>query len=491
MNLGKTRGRTTGATRSRYWPILAAIAQEAIQVMTTALRSYAPAHRVSVRAAPTQTLRVGPTPVLALIGAGAVVVIGLWWKNTTTMTGPGDWLTNAGRITGLLAGYAVVILLGLMARVPALERGIGTDRLSRWHAMGGRYTVSLLVAHGAFITWGYAVSAQTGVVEQGRTLLAYRDVLLATIGGGLFLVVGAVSARAARRRMSYEAWHLIHLGTYVAIALSFLHQFSFGADFAANWQARVVWGTFYAVVTALLLWYRLITPIRQAFRHRLRVEGVRREGPDVVSVYMTGRHLPDLNAEPGQFFRWRFLTRTGWWASNPYSLSAPVAGRRLRITVKEAGGHSAQLAELRPGTRVMATGPYGAFTSGVRRRRKVLLIGAGVGITPLRTLLETLPARPGDLTLIYRARKMTDLVLRSEIEEIAADRGVRVHYLVGSRDQLGGDPLSTEQLRRLVPNLRHHDVYLCGPVELTTAAIRAVREAGVSRRRIHHESFEF
>ena len=74
-------------------------------------------------------------------------MLALWWHDTPAVTGFGDWLTNAGRITGLLAGYAVVVLVALMARVPALERGVGTDRLARWHAMGGRYTVGLVVAH--------------------------------------------------------------------------------------------------------------------------------------------------------------------------------------------------------------------------------------------------------------------------------------------------------------------------------------------------------
>ena len=59
------------------------------------------------------------------------------------------------------------------------------------------------------------------------------------------------------------------------------------ASRVAGWGRSEVDG----VVTVLLLWYRVFTPIRQAFRHRLRVEGVRMEGPDVVSVYLTGRRL--------------------------------------------------------------------------------------------------------------------------------------------------------------------------------------------------------
>src|SRR3954454_22856618 len=131
---------------------------------------------------PAPPVRAHPTAVLTLIAAGAAASIGLWWHDTTAMHGMGDWLTNAGRVTGLLAGYGVVVLVALMARIPPLERGVGADRLARWHAMGGRYTVGLVVAHGLLIIWGYAVSAHTGVIAQTRTLLlSYPDVLAASV----------------------------------------------------------------------------------------------------------------------------------------------------------------------------------------------------------------------------------------------------------------------------------------------------------------------
>jgi uncharacterized membrane protein len=120
---------------------------------------------------PIDRTRAHPTAVLLTILAGAVATIGLWWSDTTSIHGVGDWLTNAGRITGLLAGYAIVVLVALMARIPALEHGIGADKLARWHSMGGRYTVGLVVAHALLITWGYAVTAHTDVVSQTRTLL--------------------------------------------------------------------------------------------------------------------------------------------------------------------------------------------------------------------------------------------------------------------------------------------------------------------------------
>lgn len=433
-----------------------------------------------------------PGAVLAAIAAGALATLALWWHNTPSVHGLGDWLTNGGRITGLLAGYAVVVLVALMARIPPLERGIGADRLARWHAMGGRYTVSLVVAHGLLITWGYAVSAHTNVVSQTKTLLtSYPDVLMATVAGLLLVGVGIVSARAARRRMRYETWYYLHLYTYLAVALAFSHQFATGAEFMNNRAARLVWGGMYAVVAAAIVWWRFVTPVRQALRHQLRVQSVRQETPGVVSIVLTGRHLDELDALPGQFFRWRFLTRGMWWASSPYSLSAPSRPDRMRITVKSLGDHSRALARIRPGTRVVAEGPYGALTAARRSRRKVLLIGAGVGITPLRALFQTIPAAPGDLTLVYRASRTSDVVFRRELEQLAQRRGANLHVVVGRRAELGYDPLSATALRRVVPDLAAHDVYLCGPAGMSATVLASLRAGGVPRRHIHHESFEF
>ena len=220
---------------------------------------------------------VQPSLVLAVVAAGATATVLLWWHNTASIHGVGDWLTNAGRITGLLAGYGVIMLVALMARLPPLERGVGADRLARWHAMGGRYTVGLVAAHAVLITWGYAVTAHTNVVSQTKTfLLSYPDVLMATVGGLLLLGVGLVSMRAARTRMRYETWYYLHFYTYLAVALAFSHQFADGAQFMDNLAARLVWGGTYAAVGAAILWYRFATPTLQAFDHRLRVDSVRR-----------------------------------------------------------------------------------------------------------------------------------------------------------------------------------------------------------------------
>jgi predicted ferric reductase len=436
----------------------------------------------------TSRLRASPTVVLAIIGTGLLAILVLWWSDTPAVHGLGDYLTGAGRILGLMAGYGVVVLVALMARLPPLERGVGADRLARWHAMGGRYVVTVIVAHAVLITWGYAVSAHEGLIsEAGTLLLSYPDVLMATVAGLLFVGIGLVSARAARRRMSYDTWYYLHFYTYLAIGLAFSHQFADGAAFAGSLKARFAWSALYGAVAALVLWYRVVNPVRSALHHRFHVVGVRRESADVVSVYIGGRNLNELQAEPGQFFRWRFLDRSLWWSSHPYSLSALPRPDVMRITVKDRGDHSRALARLSPGTRVLAEGPYGAFIP-ERTGRRVLLLAGGVGITPLRAMFAMLPP---PVTLIYRASRPEDVVFSDELNAIARDRGATVHYLLGSRDRLGLEPLSAQRLNHLVPGLHRHDVYVCGPAGMTGTAIAALRAAGVPRRRIHHENFEF
>jgi predicted ferric reductase len=429
--------------------------------------------------------------VLAAIYAGGLAVLGLWWKNAAVHN-LGDTLTNVGRISGLLAAYGFVVLVGLMARLPPLERGVGADRLARWHAMGGRYVVTLVTIHVLFITWGYAVTAHQSATTQAATFLtSYPDILAATIAFFLLLLIAAISARAARRKVSYEAWYYVHLLTYASIALAFSHQLSNGASFTGNQAARIFWTLMYAVVAGLIGWYRFVTPLWMYARHRFTVVDVREETDGVVSVYISGRDLDKTRAAPGQFFRWRFLSKELFWGSHPYSLSAMPGPDLLRITVKARGHHSGSMAHLRPGTKVIAEGPYGAFTPSLSGRR-VLMIAGGVGITPIRAMFAALPKRASEgVTLIYRASHPREIVFRQELDAIAADRNATVHYVTGSRAELGYDPLAPEEIGALVPGPQRCEAYVCGPNGMTQAAVESLRALGVKRRHIHHETFDF
>jgi predicted ferric reductase len=378
----------------------------------------------------------------------------------------------------------------LLARLPALERAVGLDRLSVWHRWNGHVCIDLVVAHVIFTVWGYSLMDKFTLGREISTMLGggvYPGMITATIGTVMLLGVVATSLVIVRRRLSYEWWYAVHLLAYAGIALSWFHEIPTGNELVLDRAAADYWRGLYLATLGILVVFRVGLPVLQLLRHRLRVADVIDEGPGVVSLRIVGSELGRLRAEPGQFFLWRFLDRRRVWSAHPFSLSAAPDGNALRITVKALGDHSGRLRDLRPGTRVLAEGPFGVFTEAARRRReKVLLIAGGIGITPIRSMVERMR---GDLVVVYRALSDEDIIFKRELDELAARGGLLVHYVVGDHRGDGAGLLSPEHLGELVPDAAERDVFLCGPPAMTDAIGRNLRAAGVPRRNVHIERF--
>ncbi|HZU80958.1 MAG TPA: ferredoxin reductase family protein [Acidimicrobiales bacterium] len=422
------------------------------------------------------------------LGMGAVIALAILSTSVGALRAPGGWATALGQLFGLVGTYLLLVMLLLIARIPAVERVVGQDRLVRWHRRLGAWPICLLVAHAVLVTVGYAQSARTGSLHQfGIFLRSYPDVLAATVGLALIVLAGVLSFRAARRRMRYETWWVVHLYTYLAIALSFAHQLANGQSFVGHPLSRLLWAAVWVATAGVVLWFRVLVPVARSLFHGLRVVEVRDEAPGVVSIVLAGRHLERLAVSGGQFFQWRFLTRELWWQAHPYSLSALPQPPYLRVTVKALGDHGQMLHRIRIGTRVAVEGPYGAFTRHALRGRRALLVAAGVGVTPLRALLEDLPAHVST-DVVVRASSSGELLFRTEIDRLVAKRGGRVHELVGSRRQF---PTDAVLLHSIVPDFFDRDLYICGPEGFTEQLVSSVRQFGFPEERIHYESFAF
>lgn len=404
-----------------------------------------------------------------------------------------------GRLAGLWSSDLLLVQVLLMARIPLVERAFGQDRLARWHRWTGFGSFWLMVAHIVLITVGYAGSARANVfVELWDMVLTYPGMLLATAGTLALIMVVVTSVRAARRRLRYESWHLLHLYAYLGVGLALPHQLWTGGDFLNSAASTVYWWGLYAVAAGALVGYRVGVPLWRSYRHRLVVERVVPEGPGLTSVYLSGRRLDALPVRAGQFFQWRFLDGPGWMRAHPYSLSATPYGRGLRITVKNLGDGSARVASLKPGTKVLIEGPYGKLTGESYPGGPVVLLACGIGVTPLLALLGELPYRPGEATVIYRARSEAELAFRGELDWFARHRGVRVVPLLGPRAErpswLPGqfaDHADAEALRQIVPTIARSRVYVCGPDAWTEAARAAARGAGVPAEHLHTELFSW
>lgn len=465
-----------------------------------ALRAHADSPHADPARAYRRRARRADVLVTALWSSGAVAVaLFLAAGGAGQFTSAAESITSLGIIAGLLGTDFVLVMLVLAARIPLLDRTIGHDRAIAVHRSLGKPALYLLLAHGALLLTGYGLSQGIDPIAEIGPMLALPDLPLAVLALGLLVTVVVASLVAVRRRLSYEVWHGIHLLSYLAVAGALPHQLSAGGILAEGTAQRTYWLALTALAFGSIAWFRFARPLIASLRHRVTVAAVTvvGPGPGAVSIQLTGRDLRRLGSAGGQFFIWRFWSRATWWHAHPISLSSMPTDFTARITVRDLGAGSAALAHLRPGTRVGFEGPYGLFTDAARTTRRLALVAAGIGITPIRTLLEDARFAPGEATVLLRATTADDTALWEEVRAIADAKGAAFYTSVGRRAHGDAAWLSTDDaargvtLQSVFPALAESDLYLCGPSAWLDAVEREARRSGVQAHRIHAERFDW
>ncbi|MEO7374250.1 MAG: ferredoxin reductase family protein [Terrimesophilobacter sp.] len=421
-----------------------------------------------------------------MIAAGFVGVLLMWWTDTSvSVTTPAQLANTIGELSGMLGGYLVCAQVLLIARVPWFEAAVGMDKLVSWHRTLGTTVVLLILTHiGFMITGGMLLDHATPWSEVFTILGSYPDMLPAFLGAAAFLAVGLTSARLIRNRLSYEAWYWVHLTTYLAIFLTFLHQLSAGVNFVSNPVNRVAWLLLYLGTASAVVTWRVLLPAAAAWRHRLRIDRIVIESSGMTSVWFTGRNLNEMGVHAGNFMLFRFVSWGHLLTAHPYSVSSVPEAGTLRITVGALGDHSRLIRDLRPGTLVLAEGPFGHFTADRASRKRILLIAGGAGIGPIRALAQDLMARGHDVVVVYRARSVDHLALLAELQAMT---GLSVIPVPGRRRELGYDPLSATALTRIVPDAGDREAFICGPEAMALQAETSLRRLRVPGRFIHRE----
>jgi predicted ferric reductase len=434
---------------------------------------------------------------MAVTSAAAAVSLYLSYGGLGDLTTVGGVVTSLGIVAGLIGTDLILVMLVLAARIPLIDRVFGHDRAMATHRSLGKPAVYLLLAHAVLLIFGYGISAGLNPVAETVSLWNVPDMPLAFIGLGLLLAVVVTSLVAVRRKFTYEFWYVIHLLSYAAVLTALPHQLSVGGMLAAGTGQRVYWVALYVVALGSIVAFRFIEPLVKSLQHQIRVTGVESLGSGVASIHMNGRKLKALGSSGGQYFIWRFWTGKTWWHSHPISLSATPTDTTARITVRALGDGTTRLGRIPRGTRVSIEGPYGLFTDAGRTSPKLAIVAAGIGITPVRALLEDSRVVPGETTILLRGSHEGENFLWDEMEQLAHDRGARFYSSVGPRARRAHGWLSARDiarkvtLRSIFPDLLNSDLYICGPQAWTDAVVADAKASGLPDHQIHTERFDW
>lgn len=390
---------------------------------------------------------------------------------------------------GLLAANMLLLQIVLIGRTIWLESTFGLDRLSIAHKWNGFAVIIFLVLHPVLLTLGYSIVNETTYLGQYMDFIYnWDDVLKAALGFWLILATVFLSITIVRKKLKYETWYYVHLFNYAAIALAFGHQMELGSPSRSLWFT-LYWLFLYAIA-GLIVAKRFLKPIWDLYRFDFTIEKVEQEGP-ATSVYIKGKNLHRFPIQAGQYMIFRFLQKGFWSEAHPFSLSIAPNDAHLRITAKGLGDFTNKMPQLIPGTKVLVDGPLGIFTANRTSNHKLLFIAGGIGITPLRSLAESLQSAKKDIVLLYANKTQKDIVFLDELNELGKHSQLNIKHILSDEEVKGYEHgwLDKDKLAKLVIDLKDRDIYLCGPPSMMKAVRQALHELGVPKSKIFYEKF--
>lgn len=395
-------------------------------------------------------------------------------------------------------GFVGLALMGLqvvlVARFEAVAAPFGEDSIVQYHRQMGYVALALILAHPAllFLTDVDMWELLNPVTAPWRARFAVTAVVL-------LLVLIATSVWRKELRLRYEIWQVAHgVLSVVVIGLALAHIQLVGYYVNQPWK-QVVWVLMSAAFLGLLGWVRLVRPVIR-LRTPWVVDEVREERGDSWTVRLRPDGHDGIRFQPGQF-GWVILGHGPFAATqHPFSFSSSAEGDdgSVEMTIKSAGDFTSSVGDIPVGTRAFVDGPHGVFTPDRNEGPGFVLIGGGVGITPLMSIVRTMADR-GDrrpVLLVYGSPTLESATFLEELRELETRMDLRVVHVLsepdddweGERGYVDGDLLR----RHLPPRHRHQQYFACGPPPMLDAVEEVLaEELHVPADKIHTERFVF
>ncbi len=412
------------------------------------------------------------------------IVFYFWFRGVTALYAvpdPSNAPLAIGRLAGLLLASFTLLQLVFMSRSPFLYSLFSHEKMVKFHKTNGKLIMTLLLLHYIFIVNAYATYSGISPLEQIQTFIRSMPVVaLAIASFWIFMIVGVTSIFFRKLKLKYEIWYGLHMLTYLAIVLAFLHQIELGGTLV-NDMFSYYWIALHLVVVVLYLFFRFGLILIKFRKHKFFVNEVEDLG-DYVRFTITGEKMKDLPKIAGSYFLVRFLDKKRFFESHPFSLSSSEKEVNLTFVAKKVGDFTQHLGELEVGTKVLLDGPHGEFNLGKSKGRDILFLAGGIGVTPIASMVSSLPKNV-KATVFYAVRNKSDAVFD---KKFTALKSKNIDYKIFFSNE--GSRIKKNDLEK-VKDISKIAIYICGGEGFSRGMRDSLKEIGVPAENIYFEEF--
>ena len=386
----------------------------------------------------------------------------------------------------------------LANRIKWLEKGVGYDRMLRWHKFNGKLALVTVLVHPGLVFFGPLF--QAGVSPSEFLEYFTFGYWYGEVAFLLMIVIVGTTLYAHKIKLDYERWRWVHRLVYVIIVLGFMHSFAIGSDVNLQYEGQLFW--YWATLAAISLYaifYRYIWRPLQFRKSRYVVDKIIQETKNVRSFYLKPKSGKRLDYAPGQFAFTKIYSDNLSNEEHHFTLSSSTNWDNSSFSIKESGDYTSELGKVKEGDEFHIEGPYGVC-SNVGMRGPFVMIAGGIGITPIMSMLRsadrTFAGKVPKTLLVYANKTQADVAFKDELEQMAQDADWLDIAYVYSDDEVEGTHhgyVTKEVLEEEIKNsdfdISASSFFLVGPPPMMNAVEKALLSLGARKGHIFTERF--
>jgi predicted ferric reductase len=394
-----------------------------------------------------------------------------------------------------LLGLTILALQFLLgARIKWIEKPFGLDIVIGFHRFMGIFATVLILTHPILLS----------LDEKTWSLFFSIDVpwyiWIARIVWVVLLFFTVISVFRQAFRIDYQKWlRFHHIIAPVIVIAGFLHSWNAGGDLGIT-AIQVLWISLLSMSIIIYFYSRCLRPWLLR-KHAYKVVEVLQESCNAWTIKLSPLgNKKCINYYPGQFHFITLQRSNGLPVEeHPFTISSsPLKPELISSTIKESGDFTYTISLTKRGDKAFIQGPFGRFSYVFYpEERDIVFIAGGVGITPFMSMLRHMRGVRFNINvmLFYANKTKEDIIFHDELAEIEASGcpGLRVVHILSKSDadwKGENGHLTKDKIHFYCSNdLEKKSFYLCGPPMMTAQIQRALKNLGVSKKRIHFEIF--